>query len=78
MEDSGTAGGYPEGRQLQSFVTGRQRTGQLWKTFFLAATVAGIIALFALLYNVIDDSFGFVAYRNKVAPEVLVSEYYAA
>ena len=45
MEDRWTRGGYPEGRQLQSFVTGRQRTGQLWKTFFLAATVAGIIAL---------------------------------
>ena len=78
MEDRWTGGGYPEGRQLQSFVTGRQRTGQMWKTLFLAATLAGIIALFALLYNVIDDSFGFVAYRNKVAPEVLVSEYYAA
>ena len=71
-------GGYPEGRRLQSFVTGRQRTGQIWQSLFLAATIVGIIALFALLYNVIDDSFGAVAYRNKVEPRALVAEYYAA
>lgn len=70
--------GYPEGERLQSFVSGRQRIGQIWKTLFLAATVVGIIALLALLYNVINESFGFVAYRNKVEPETLVSEYYAA
>lgn len=70
--------GYPEGRQLQSFVSGRQRTGQIWQSLFLAATIVGIIALFALLYNVIDDSFGYVAYQNQVEPQALVAEYYAA
>ena len=70
--------GYPEGRELQSFVTGRQRTGQFWKTVFLAATIVGIIALLALLYNVINESFGYVAYRNQVEPAALVAEYYAA
>jgi phosphate transport system permease protein len=76
MED-GAVQGYPEGRQLQSFVTGRQRTAQLWQILFLAATVVGIIALFALLYNVINDSFGLVAYRNRVEPVALVEEFYA-
>ncbi len=71
-------GGYPEGRQLQSFVTRRQRTGQIWQSLFLAATVLGIIALFALLYNVIDDSFGYVAYQNKVEPAALIAEHYAS
>ena len=76
MEDRWSGSGYPEGRQLLSFVTGRQRTGQIWKTLFLAATVVGIIALLALLYNVIDDSFGFVAYQNEIDPETLTLGYY--
>ncbi len=71
------SGAYPEGRELQAFVTRRQRTGQIWKALFLAATVVGIIALLALLYNVIDDSFGYVAYQNKLEPQALVAEYYA-
>lgn len=72
------AGGYPEGRELQSFVTGRQRMGLMWQTLFLAATVVGIIALLALLYNVINDSFGYVAYQNQIEPGALVTEYYAS
>ncbi len=48
---TGESGGYPEGNKLQSFVTGRQRTAQIWRTLFLAATVVGIIVLLALLYN---------------------------
>ena len=78
MASTNDTNGYPEGRQLQSFVTGRQRTGQMWKALFLAATVVGIIALLALLYNVITDSFGYVAYQNEVEPQALVTEYYAA
>ncbi len=70
--------GYPEGERLRSFVAGRQRVGQIWKTLFLAATVVGIIALLALLFNVIDDSFGYVAYRNAVDPATMVTDYYAA
>jgi len=50
---------------------------QIWKTLFLAATVVGIIALLALLYNVINDSFGYVAYQNEIEPRMLVAEYYA-
>ncbi len=70
--------GYPEGERLRSFVAGRQRGGQIWKTLFLAATVVGIIALLALLFNVIDDSFGYVAYRNAVDPAAMFTDYYAA
>lgn len=69
--------GYPEGRELQSFVDRRQRTAQLWKTAFLGATVIGVIALFALLFNVINESFGYVAYQNRVEPAALVAEFYA-
>ena len=54
VPDTKIVEGYPEGRQLQSFVTRRQRTGQVWKAVFLGATVIGVIALLALLYNVIN------------------------
>jgi len=73
----GESGGYPEGAKLQSFVTGRRRMGQIWKTLFLAATVVGIIALLALLYNVINESFGYVAVQNETDPETLIQEYYS-
>ncbi len=69
-------GAYPEGAQLQQFVTRRQRAGQIWRTLFLAATMIGIIALAALLYNVITESFGFVAYQNEIDPDDLLLEYY--
>ena len=67
-QGSGETGGYPEGKGLQSFVTGRQRMAQMWKTLFLAATVVGIIALLALLYNVINESFGYVAFQSEIDP----------
>ncbi len=69
-------GSYPEGEQLQTFVSRRQRVGQVWRALFLAATMVGIIALLALLYNVITESFGYVAYQNEVDPDTLLLEYY--
>jgi phosphate transport system permease protein len=69
-------GAYPEGHELQRFVDRRQRTGQLWKTAFLGATAVGIIALLALLYNVINESFGYVAWQNQVDPSALTLKFY--
>lgn len=68
--------GYPEGRELQTFVDRRQRTAQIWKTAFLGATVVGIIALLALLYNVINESFGYVAWQNQIDPSALTLNFY--
>jgi phosphate transport system permease protein len=70
------SGSYPEGRELQTFVDRRQRTGQIWKTAFLGATVVGIIALLALLYNVINESFGYVAWQNQIDPSTLTLNFY--
>lgn len=68
---------YPEGGQLHAFVNRRRKVGQVWQSVFLAATIMGVVALLALLYNVINDSFGLVAYRNAVEPQALVQAYYA-
>src|SRR5512139_2308720 len=67
---------YPEGQELHRFVDGRKRMAQIWYSVFLAATIVGVIALLALLYNVINDSFGYVAYQNQIEPAELVRAYY--
>jgi phosphate transport system permease protein len=49
----------------------RNRIGTVWYVIFQASTIVGIIALIALLFNVIDGSFGYVAYEAKVDPDTL-------
>ena len=49
----------------------RQRAGRIWQTFFLAATTIGILGLTALLYNVVSETFGLVAYQFSVDPATL-------
>jgi phosphate transport system permease protein len=50
---------------------GRNRRGAIWHIIFQASTIVGIIALIALLLNIIDGAFGFVAYEAKVNPDTL-------
>ncbi|MEM7134862.1 MAG: phosphate ABC transporter permease PstA [Chloroflexota bacterium] len=63
---------YPEGEALKSQLNQRQRRGQIWRTAFVAATLVGILALIALLYNVINSAFGYVAIQNTKEPNALV------
>jgi len=49
----------------------RNRIGAIWHILFQASTIVGIIALIALLLNVIDGAFGYVAYEAKVEPDSL-------
>ena len=56
---------YPEGKKLKSFVDRRNRWGLIWRVVFMASTVVAIIALMALLYNIITGSFGYVVVQNK-------------
>lgn len=64
--------GYPEGEVAKKQVSARQRRGRFWYLVFVASTLIGIIALIALLYNIIDGSFGYVAVQNKVDPTAIV------
>jgi phosphate transport system permease protein len=63
---------YPEGAALDRFVQKRNTTGSIWLYVFLAATCIGIIALAALLYNIVNSAFGLVAVQNQVDPAGLV------
>lgn len=49
----------------------RKRRGMLWLVAFQAATLVGIVALAALLYNVINSAFGYVAIEYRIPPEEL-------
>ena len=49
----------------------RHRKGLLWRVVFQASTIVGIVALIALMLNIINSAFGFVAYEAKVDPDTL-------
>ncbi len=49
----------------------RHRAARLWHVVFQASTIIGIIALTALLYNVVNQTFGLAAVQSKVDPNTL-------
>lgn len=49
----------------------RNRKGVFWHVLFQASTVVGIIALIALMLNIIDSAFGYVAFEARVDPDTL-------
>lgn len=49
----------------------RNRKGMIWHVLFQASTVIGIIALIALMLNIINGAFGYVAYEARVDPDTL-------
>jgi phosphate transport system permease protein len=51
--------------------TQRNRAGLLWRFIFQASTVIGIIALIVLVLNIVDSSFGYMAYEAKLDPATL-------
>lgn len=63
---------YPEDEDLKKFIAQRKRTGSIWMLIFIASTIVAIIALTALLYTIVRDSFGYVAIQNSVDPVRLV------
>ena len=48
----------PSGPAYHGQVQARQRRGRIWAVIFQAAMVSGIIALCALLFNIVNQSFG--------------------
>lgn len=72
MSQQNWSSGYADGETLQAEVRRRHRVGTLWRALFLAATIVGIIALMALLYNILNQTFGLVAVENKIDPRSLV------
>lgn len=63
---------YPEERDLQSFIQSRHQKGLMWRLTFQISTIVAIVALMALLYNIIIGGFGYVAVQNKIDEADLV------
>lgn len=49
----------------------RNRKGLIWHALFQASTVIGIVALIALVLNIINGAFGYVAYEARLDPDTL-------
>ena len=49
----------------------RNRRGVIWHVLFQGSTIIGIIALIALMLNIINGAFGYVAYEARVDPDTL-------
>jgi len=52
-------------------VDARNRKAMIWHVLFQASTIVGIIALIALMLNIINGAFGYVAYEARVDPDTL-------
>jgi phosphate transport system permease protein len=64
--------GYPQGPQVRQQVQRRHRAGTILYVLLMCATIVAIIALVALLYTIINDSFGLVATEYQNDPDDLV------
>lgn len=60
--------------EITSNLPRRRRWGQIWRLVFLASTLLGIIALTALLLNILNSAFGIVALENRVQPAELTQD----
>ena len=65
------AGLMPFGETYHSQVRTRRRRGRAWALIFQAAMLSGIVALCALLLNIVNQSFGYVAIANENDPAEL-------
>jgi phosphate transport system permease protein len=59
---------YPEGDALHRSLSTRYRKASFWQALFFSALVIAMLSLAALLYNVVDGAFGYVAYEYKNDP----------
>ena len=65
---------FGEDVQLRRNLAARHRVGAVWHILFLLALIIGIIALTALIYNILDQTFGLVAVEFKVPPHELAQD----
>ena len=49
----------------------RNRKGVIWHVLFQVSTLIGIVALIALMLNIINGAFGYIAYEARVDPDTL-------
>ncbi len=65
---------YPSQNDLQNFLDWRYRKGWLWQVIFLTALLFAILSLSALILDVVDNAFGYVAYEFKTDPALVTDK----
>ncbi len=63
----------PEGDEQSAQVGRRNRRARIWMGVFQLALVVAIVALIALLYSIVNDSFGYAAVENEVDPAQIMA-----
>ena len=64
---------YPQDEDFRRLTKTRYFVANLWQVIFLSALLIAIVSLTALLYNVLDGAFGYIAYEYKKAPTEFTS-----
>jgi len=65
---------YPEGESLRRSLNDRYRSASIWQALFFCALLIAMLSLAALIYNVVDGAFGYVAYEYKKDPAEFTSK----
>lgn len=65
---------YPEGETLRRALSTRYRNAAIGRVLFFSALVIAMLSLAALLYNVLDGAFGYVAFEYKNDPTEFTSK----
>ena len=64
---------FPEGPSFRSALNARYRVASVWQALFFSALLIAIISLTALIYDVVDGTFGYVAFDYKKDPATFTS-----
>ena len=59
---------YPTGESFRKSLNVRYRIASVWQGLFFSALLIAMLSLAALLYNVVDGAFGYVAFEYKNDP----------
>ena len=59
------------GFEFDDNTSSRNSSASAWSILFQASTIFAIIALAALVFNIINQAFGYVAYSSRVDPQTL-------
>ena len=52
-------------------IKGRHLVESIWRAVFRSSTVIGIVFLSLLLFNIINQSFGYIAIETRINPDSL-------
>jgi len=59
---------YPTGESFHKSLNVRYRIASIWQAIFFSALLIAMLSLAALLYNVVDGAFGYMAFEYKNDP----------